>query len=128
MLAIVREQLNIDSDRIYLGGHSMGGGGTFYLGMKYADTWAALAPMAPAVFQRDPTELEAIKDMPIITVQGDNDRLVPVEGTRRWIAKMKELGMTYKYVEIADGDHTRVIARNPEVIAEVFEFIHQYER
>ena len=30
-------------------GHSMGGGGTGYLGMKYKDTWAALAMAAPAI-------------------------------------------------------------------------------
>ena len=125
VLDIAKQQFNIDTSRIYLVGHSMGGGGTFYLGMKYADTWAALAPMAPAVFARDPAQLEQIKSMPIIVVQGDNDRLVPVEGTRRWVEKMKDLSMHYQYIEIPGGDHTRSISRNADMMAEVFKFLDQ---
>jgi len=39
-------RLNIDSTRIYLTGHSMGGHGTWYLGVTYPDRWAAIAPCA----------------------------------------------------------------------------------
>ncbi|HEY5666036.1 MAG TPA: alpha/beta hydrolase-fold protein, partial [Gammaproteobacteria bacterium] len=50
VLAMVREEFNVDDDRIYLTGHSMGGAGTFFLGSKHADIWAAIAPVAPAAF------------------------------------------------------------------------------
>src|SRR5256884_5848476 len=52
--------------------------------LKYADEWAALAPIAPAIFVRNPNELEKIKGTPVILVQGDKDTLVPVAGARRW--------------------------------------------
>lgn len=39
-------RLSIDSSRIYLTGHSMGGHGTWYLGATYPDRWAAIAPCA----------------------------------------------------------------------------------
>ncbi len=39
-------RLSIDSSRIYLTGHSMGGHGTWYLGATYPDHWAAIAPCA----------------------------------------------------------------------------------
>jgi len=29
----------------------MGGGGTWHLGLKYPQLWAALAPIAPAIFE-----------------------------------------------------------------------------
>ncbi len=128
VLDIVKHQFNIDSKRTYLAGHSMGGGGTFYLGMKYANKWAALAPMAPAVFSRDPAQIEKIKSMPIIVVQGDKDNLVPVAGTRKWIDKMKDLGMNYKYIEIPGGDHVQAISRNGDMMAEVFSFLSQQKR
>ncbi|SVE13826.1 uncharacterized protein METZ01_LOCUS466680, partial [marine metagenome] len=48
VLAIIRGEFNVDDNRIYLMGHSMGGGGTWHLGMKYPEMWAALAPVAPA--------------------------------------------------------------------------------
>ena len=46
VLEIVTREYKIDPDRIYLMGHSMGGFGTWWLGQKYADTWAAIAPMS----------------------------------------------------------------------------------
>ena len=45
VLAIVRKDFNIDPDRIYLMGHSMGGGGTWQLGIKNPDLFAALGPI-----------------------------------------------------------------------------------
>ena len=43
VLGIVKKEYRVDPDRVYLMGHSMGGGGTWYLGIKYPDEWAALA-------------------------------------------------------------------------------------
>src|SRR5688500_2951942 len=48
VLEIAKKDFNIDEKRIYLMGHSMGGGGTWHLGLKYPDIWAGLAPIAPA--------------------------------------------------------------------------------
>lgn len=42
--------------------------------------------------------------------------MVPVENARRWADKMKELAMTYEYIEIKDGDHIRpAITELPEI-------------
>lgn len=68
VLDIVRKEYNIDENRIYLMGHSMGGAGTLYLGTKYPSIWAALAPIAPAAFGIESDRLEKIKNMPIITL------------------------------------------------------------
>src|SRR5262245_21801145 len=43
VLGIVRKEFNVDDDRIYLMGHSMGGGGTWHLGLKYPEIWAGLS-------------------------------------------------------------------------------------
>ena len=61
-------------------------------------------------------------------IQGDEDRLVPVDGTRRWVAKMAELGMTHRYVEIPGGDHSRIIARDPDNVKAIFDFFDQHKR
>ena len=39
---------NIDPDRIYLTGFSMGGRGTYQIGLRNPDRFAAIAPLAPA--------------------------------------------------------------------------------
>ncbi|MCP5116127.1 MAG: hypothetical protein GY953_35320, partial [bacterium] len=42
VLGIVREAFNVNDARIYLMGHSMGGGGTVHLGTKFSKIWAGL--------------------------------------------------------------------------------------
>lgn len=120
VLELVRKDFAVDAKRIYLMGHSMGGAGTWHLGTKYPDVWAGLAPIAPAAFGA-PTGLDKIKQVPVIVVQGDNDTLVPASGTRRWVAKMKELNIMHEYLEIAGGGHGDVISRGMPKIFEFFE-------
>jgi poly(3-hydroxybutyrate) depolymerase len=124
VLEIVKKDYKIDPDRIYLMGHSMGGGGTWHLGIKYPDIWAGLAPIAPAIF-RPATDVEKIKHIPVILVQGDKDTLVPVAGARRWAEQMKKFEMDYEYLEIKDGDHGRVAADN---LPKIFEFFDKRKR
>jgi predicted esterase len=92
--------------------------------MKHASMWAALAPIAPAIYS-PPRQLQQIPHMPIVVVQGDADRLVKVEVTRLWIDEMKRLGMTHKYLEIPGGDHVRVAAQN---LPAIFAFFNQHSR
>jgi predicted peptidase len=124
VLKIVRDEFNVDSKRIYLMGHSMGGGGTWHIGIKFPDTWAGLAPIAPATF-RSPDELQKIKSIPVILVQGDKDRLVPVRGARRWASKMQELGMTHAYIEVEGGNH--IIPAITQLPA-IFEFFEKHTK
>src|SRR5258708_658272 len=75
VLEIVRKDFSIDADRIYLMGHSMGGGGTWHLAIKHPDIWAGLGPVAPAIFESS-DGLNKIKHIPVFLVQGDQDTLV----------------------------------------------------
>jgi poly(3-hydroxybutyrate) depolymerase len=123
----VRQEFSIDSRRIYLMGHSMGGGGTWYLGIKHPELWAALAPAAPAIYS-SPDALTAIRTIPVTVVQGDSDELVDVKVTRQWVEKMKTLKMDYTYIEVPGGDHMRVIARNPANMRRIFDMFDKARR
>jgi predicted esterase len=46
VLDIAMSTLNIDPERVYLTGHSMGGHGTWHIGALYPDRFAALGPSA----------------------------------------------------------------------------------
>jgi dienelactone hydrolase len=120
VLAIAWKEFNVDEHRIYLMGHSMGGAGTLYLGSKYASTWAAVAAIAPAA-QRMEKDMEPTLTkltMPVLVVQGDADKAVPVDDTRKWVAAMKDRSLDYKYDEIPGGDHSSVIATSmPDIFA-----------
>jgi predicted peptidase len=125
VLDMVRKEYNIDENRIYLMGHSMGGAGTLYLGAKYGSIWAAIAPIAPAAFGIEPDSLEKIKDMPVIFVHGAADEVVPVNVSQRWVAKAKELNMTYEYNEMEGISHGPVITA---ALPSVYEFFAKHSK
>ena len=117
---LVRKEFNVDPQRTYLMGHSMGGAGTLFLGPKYASNWAAIAAMAPAAFAMLPTATDLLtpikSTMPVLLLQGDADNVVPPDYARRWAAAMKDLNMNYKYVEMPGEDHGTIIAKSmPEI-------------
>jgi poly(3-hydroxybutyrate) depolymerase len=120
VLELTRQEFNIDPSRIYLMGHSMGGGGTWYLAIKHPTLFAAIAPAAPAIYT-SPDALAAITHIPVTVVQGEDDELVSVDTTRRWVATMKALGMRYTYIEVPGGDHMRVLAKNKANMTRVFD-------
>lgn len=124
VLDIVRKEFTTDPDRTYLMGHSMGGGGTFHIAMKTPEIWAALGPIAPAIFH-PVGDLEKIKKIPVILVQGDKDILVRVERIRPWADKMKELKMTYEYDEVAGGDHIDVAYKE---LPKIFDFFDAHPK
>ena len=123
VLAMIRQEFNVDDDRTYLMGHSMGGAGAYFLGSKHSGEWAALAPIAPASFlmnQNRAEILQGIKDggVPMLVVQGDADTAVPVENTRTWVETMEELELDYEYIEIPGADHGTVISQGmPDIFA-----------
>ncbi|MBY0514139.1 MAG: prolyl oligopeptidase family serine peptidase [Gemmataceae bacterium] len=124
VLGVVRKEYTVDPDRVYLMGHSMGGGGTVHLAIKYPDVWAALCPIAPALL-RPAADVAKIKHLPVILIQGDNDRLCPVSTARRWVDEMRKNEMTVEYVEVAGGDHGSVAAPN---LPKMFEFFDKHPR
>jgi poly(3-hydroxybutyrate) depolymerase len=124
VLEITRKEFNVDPERIYLMGHSMGGGGALHLAIKNPDLFAGLAPIAPAIFH-DVNDLKKIKQIPVILVQGDKDNLVPVTLVRPWADKMKELKMTYEYIEVPGGDHIFVAFK---YMPNIFDFLAKQKR
>lgn len=126
---MMREEFNIDPDRMYLMGHSMGGAGAFHIGTKYSEYWAAIGAAAPAVAPTTmtPDRLDSAR-IPAIVVQGTADNLVPPETVRPWIERMRELDIPTEYIEIEGGDHVVIISRTPEHVERIFDFFDRHTR
>ena len=125
VLDILRKEFNVDERRIYLMGHSMGGAGTYYLGSKYGNVWAALAPIAPAAMgmTNDRVKiLQAIKDagIPMLVSMGDADEAVPVANVRTWVETMQELQMNFEYKEHPGVTHGPIMAASMDDIYAFF--------
>ena len=69
VIDLVSKEYKVDSQRIYLMGHSMGGFGAYYLGQKYASKWAAIAPMSGTMANAD-YHLDRLAKVPILVVGG----------------------------------------------------------
>jgi predicted peptidase len=119
VLEIVRREYAIDSDRIYLMGHSMGGFGTWWLGQKYADTWAAIAPMSGVLPNVD-YQLAKLEKVPVIVSIGGAETPAWVEASRRQVETMNGMGMTTAYFEPEGANHGGMIA---PTTPKVFEFL-----
>lgn len=124
VLEITQKTFSIDPRRIYIYGHSMGGGGSIHLAMKYPEKWAAVAPMAPAM-PWGLRKLESAKDIPFFVVHGDNDKVLSVNKTRSFVEQMKELKITHVYREVKKGDHVTVAWK---YFDEIFDFFDEHVR
>jgi predicted peptidase len=124
VLAMVRDEFNIDDNRIYLWGHSMGGTGTYYIASQYPDIWAGLGAAAGGTITSRYVDEDAIRHIPFLVLHGSGDGTVPVDRSRQSVARMKELGMQHLYVEIEGGDHSRFINSSEEVVGMLFDFFN----
>lgn len=92
----------IDPDRIYLTGLSMGGFGSFDLGIRHPDWFAAIAPICGAA---DPARVTAIDDIPLWIVHGSADTTVLPDRSRSAVLALKEAGGAPVYVELPSVGH-----------------------
>jgi poly(3-hydroxybutyrate) depolymerase len=128
VLADVRRSYNVDPDRITLTGLSMGGGGTWTLGLQHPELFAGLAPICGVTDTRrlvpederpdyDLAALEALEPpafaenaagLRVLIFHGDADPTVPVADSRRIVERFRKLGWlgkTVTYTEYAGVDH-----------------------
>jgi acetyl esterase/lipase len=120
-LKLMREKFNIDSDRIFLMGHSLGGWGTWYLGQKYNDIWAGIAPLSGA-FGIPPGTAERYKSLPVLIMHGAKDSIVSVNTSRRAVLALQAVGAPHIYLEFPNLDHEFWIRRGADHMERVFFF------
>ena len=95
---------SIDASRVYLTGLSMGGFGSWDLVSRHPEWFAAVVPICGG---GDPAFASRIAEsrVPIWTVHGDEDRVVPVELTRDMIVAIREAGGRIGYSELPGVRH-----------------------
>lgn len=117
VLEIVLDEYPVDRSSMFLTGHSMGSGGTWYLGAKYAQYWAAIAPMSGPFVDESNYPWDNIRKMPVFMTEGTG-ATPSLVGSKAMLAWMKERGFKIEYMEV-NADHGGMI---PLVLPSVFNF------
>ncbi|MBQ7906717.1 MAG: dienelactone hydrolase family protein [Clostridia bacterium] len=103
ILDAVGSELPADTSRYYAMGLSMGGYGTWDLAVRYPDKLAGIVPICGGGDDSDEA-IEGIKDLPIYTVHGSSDNIVPyANSTQKLIAALEKAGSTSYTVELLSG-------------------------
>ena len=93
---------DVDTDRIYLTGLSMGGYGTWTLGAAHPDRFAAVAPICGGGKRFMALTL---KDVPVWAFHGAKDRVVPLKESEEMVKAIKARGGDAKLTVYPDAGH-----------------------
>jgi len=93
----------IDKDRIYILGISMGGMGTFDIACRYPETFAAAIPICGGV---NVERLDnKVKNIYWRLFHGDADGVVPVNNSRQAYQKLTNIKADAEYIEVPGASH-----------------------
>jgi predicted peptidase len=123
VLEIVLNEYPVDRGAMFLAGHSMGSGGTWYLGAKYSDYWKAIAPMSGPFVEQATYPWDRIRKTPVFMTEGTG-ATPSLAGSRVMQEWMKSQGFPLEYMEV-DADHGRMVAL---VLPAVFDFFDRQRK
>ena len=115
VLEIVLNEYPVNRSAMFLTGHSMGSGGTWYLGAKYAVYWAAIAPMSGPFLDELNYPWDSIREMPVFMTEGTG-ATPSLVGSRALQSWMKERGFKLEYMEVLTGAMVEIRTR-PGMVA-----------
>jgi len=85
----VIDDLDVDEDRVYLTGLSMGGSGTWRLAARRPDLFAAIVPICG---WRSTSKAPRLKDLPTWVFHGAKDHTVPVKHSTDMVEAIRHAG------------------------------------
>jgi predicted esterase len=104
---------------MFLFGHSMGSGGTWYIGGKYADYWNGLAPMSGPFVQESGYPWDSLHRIGIFVTEGT--QAPSVDASRALRDWLKANGFKSEYEEV-NADHGGMIKL---VLPDIFDFFNR---
>jgi predicted esterase len=124
LMALIQATLqahpDIDRNRIYITGLSMGGFGTFDLLMRYPDLFAAAVPVCGGA---DVRYLDRIRHIPMWVFHGGLDDVVLPRCSREPVATLQRMDAPVKYTEYSTLYHDiwNMTYYNPETLKWLFQ-------
>lgn len=123
VIELVMREYPVDQSNLFLTGHSMGSGGTWYLSAKYPHYWKAIAPMSGPFIQGSTYPWANIQKMKIFVSEGLKAD-ASLEGSRNLVKWMNHNGFSVQYKEV-NADHPGMV---PLILPEVFSFFDRCKK
>jgi dienelactone hydrolase len=135
----VKRRLHVDDERVYLTGESMGGAGTWIIGSRHPDLFAAIAPVfggwdnrvtqgsSGSIVSRPDDSVaelfsqevqssfvgaEGLLNVPVFINHGDSDRSVNVDFSRHAVRMLQRWGYNVRYQEHPGRGHEDLDAKD----------------
>ena len=124
VIKAVTRDYRVDTSRIYLTGHSMGGFGTWWIASNKPEMFAAIAPVSgagPAQADQLAAMVAKLKGVPALVIHGARDQIVPPDRARSLIAAAQKAGVLVNYVEVPEADHLTIVAGTFPAVMDFFE-------
>ena len=102
LLDEVIDACDVDEDRVYLTGLSMGGFGTWALAVAQPDRFAAIAPLCGGY---EPYMARQIAHVPAWVIHGAQDPVVPPGRSEQMVEALRAAGAEPKLTIYPDADH-----------------------
>ena len=98
LLDDILRRYRVDSNRVYLTGLSMGGYGTWDLGLAYPEKFAAIVPICGggsliSILLAEGQKADALKGLGVWAFHGAKDPIVPEQESQRMVALLKSHGV-----------------------------------
>ena len=97
LLEDITRKYRVDTNRIYLTGLSMGGYGTWSLGIAHPNKFAAIAPICGGgetipILIANTAKKEQLKSLPVWAFHGAKDPVVKLEESEKLVEALKRIG------------------------------------
>ena len=102
LLDDIFKKYNVDKNRVYLTGLSMGGYGTWEMAWKYPEIFAAVAPVCGGGNKH---RVCLMKDVPVWAFHGAKDDVVPLETGQEMVDALKKCGGEVKFTIYPEANH-----------------------
>lgn len=101
----VLQSWSVDPKQVFLTGHSMGAVGTWLIGFRHPERFAALAPLAGRPQDLKSMSLAKAAHLPVMMFHGSKDTIATVQAARELVKVAEKALKHFKYVEHPDDDH-----------------------
>ncbi|HVO95879.1 MAG TPA: PHB depolymerase family esterase [Terriglobales bacterium] len=126
VLDMVRHEYNIDPDRIYLMGNSMGAMGASYLAARYPDIWAAVSPSGgPFAAWSYPYFRLREGHIAALFVHGDKDQHANWRWSQVIVERAQKEGVDAKLLVVKGGNHVDAWTK---ALPEIFDFFLSHRK